>query len=177
MCWSYRVLFFEQGDEAGRFLPAERYPRLAVAVAGSHDLPTLRGWLVGRDIELKESLALYSSPEETASQLAMRERERAGVLEALQLAGDMAELQDKFSHAVHRFLGRANCMLCMTQLDDLLDEHEPVNVPATSTEYPNWRRKCSVGIEDLIGDHPAWQLIEAMRDHRKTGASEPRVNE
>ena len=67
----------------------------------------------------------------------MRERERAGVLEALQLAGDMAEVQDKFSHAVHRFLGRANCMLCMTQLDDLLDEHEPVNIPAASTEHPN----------------------------------------
>jgi hypothetical protein len=71
----------------------------------------------------------------------MRERERAGVLEALQLAGDMAEVQDKCSHAVHRFLGRANCMLCMTQLDDLLDEHEPT--------FPRHRRSTRTGDENI----------------------------
>ena len=85
---SYRVLFFEQDSQAGKFLPADKYPRLAVAVAGSHDLPTLRGWLGGKDIELKDGLQLYSSSEETASQRAMRARERVGVLEALQLVGD-----------------------------------------------------------------------------------------
>lgn len=161
---SYRVLFFEQAGEAGRFLPPEEYPRLAVAVAGSHDLPTLRGWLTGKDIELKERLKLYSSPEETASQLAMREQERAGVLEILGLDGPATE--EVFSRAVHRFLGNTNCALAMTQLDDLLDEYEPVNVPATSTEHPNWRRKYSTPIEDLIADHPAWQLAEIMKAQR-----------
>jgi 4-alpha-glucanotransferase len=167
---SYRVLFFEQDSEAGQFLSAEQYPRLAVAVAGSHDLPTLRGWLGGQDIELKKSLGLYSDPVEAASQLAMRERERAGVLATLQLTSDVAAAQDDFSEAVHRFLGRTNCVLAITQLDDLLDEDRPVNVPATSTEHPNWRRKYSFAIEDIVTDHPAWELIEALKVQRSPTA-------
>src|SRR5262249_16240782 len=38
---SYRVLFFEQDGASGEFLPPANYPRSAIAVAGSHDLPTL----------------------------------------------------------------------------------------------------------------------------------------
>jgi 4-alpha-glucanotransferase len=45
---SYRVLFFEQGDEAGRFLPAERYPRLAVALLAVTTCQLCAaGWLEG----------------------------------------------------------------------------------------------------------------------------------
>jgi 4-alpha-glucanotransferase len=58
---SYRVLFFEQADD-GKFRPPEEYPRLAVSVAGSHDMPPLRGWLGAADITLKERLGLYGSP-------------------------------------------------------------------------------------------------------------------
>jgi 4-alpha-glucanotransferase len=89
---SYRVLFFEQDDE-GKLVPAEQYPKLAVAVAGSHDLPTLRGWLCAGDIELKESLGLYSTEDELASQLAMRSRERSAVLAALELEAEKVEQQ------------------------------------------------------------------------------------
>jgi len=163
---SYRVLFFEQA-ECGKFRPPDQYPRLAVAVAGSHDLPTLRSWLAGTDIELKDRLGLYPSPEESSSQRAMRERERAAVLEAMQLPTDPVPSQAEFSEAVHRFLGRTRCMLCMVQLDDLLDEHDPVNVPATSTEHPNWRRKYSATIEDLTGPHSAWRLTEVINAHRQ----------
>jgi 4-alpha-glucanotransferase len=95
----------------------------------------------------------------------MREGERAAVLEALQRPADSAPSQAEFSEAVHRFLGRTNCMLCMVQLDDLLDEHDPVNGPATSTEHPNWRRKYSVGTEDLVRPHPAWRHTDAIKFH------------
>ena len=56
---SYRVLFFEQEPETGAFLPPNAYPPLALAVVGSHDLPTLRGWWEGRDLDLKEQLGLF----------------------------------------------------------------------------------------------------------------------
>jgi 4-alpha-glucanotransferase len=42
---SYRTLFFEQNMETGDFLAPEEYPRRALAVVGSHDLPAR---LVGR---------------------------------------------------------------------------------------------------------------------------------
>ena len=59
---SYRVLFFEQEPETGAFLPPSAYPALALAVVGSHDLPTLRGWWEGRDLDLKEQLGLFPEP-------------------------------------------------------------------------------------------------------------------
>ena len=37
----------------------------------------------------------------------------------------------------------------MAQIDDLTDESDPVNVPATSDEHPNWRRRLSMTLEEL----------------------------
>jgi len=44
---SYRVLFFEREPETALSCP-ERLPTPALAIVGSHDLPTLRGWWEGR---------------------------------------------------------------------------------------------------------------------------------
>lgn len=163
---SYRVLFFEQNEKNG-FIPPERYPALAVAVAGSHDLPTLRGWLVESDIELKERLGLYPSEDEVAAQRSLRSGARRAVLKALELPHPIEP--EQFSVAVHRFLGRATSMLTMVQLDDLLGEDEPVNVPATSTEHPNWRRKYSYALEDLLAHGLALKQIDVIRSERSQG--------
>ena len=40
-------------------------------------------------------------------------------------------------------------MLALAQIDDLTDEADPVNVPATSDEHPNWRRRLSNTLEQL----------------------------
>jgi 4-alpha-glucanotransferase len=53
---SYRVLFFEKHEKA--FSAPDDYPYLALSVAGNHDLPTIRGWWEGSDIDLKECLGL-----------------------------------------------------------------------------------------------------------------------
>jgi hypothetical protein len=52
--------------------------------------------------------------------------------------------------AVHEFLARTNSLIALVQLDDLTDEAEPVNVPGTSSEYPNWRRRNSLTLEELL---------------------------
>ena len=50
------------------------------------------------------------------------------------------------------------------QLDDISGEAAPVNIPDTYREYPNWRRKPSISVEQL-GVDPRWtMLVEAMRD-------------
>jgi len=164
--FSYRVLFFEQHEKDG-FIPPEQYPALAVAVAGSHDLPTLRSWLVESDIELKQRLGLYPSEDEVLAQRSLRRGEREAVLKALQLSHPAPP--EQFSVAVHRFLARTRAMLTMVQLDDLLGEHEPVNVPATSTEHPNWRRKYSLTLEGLLENELALKQIEVLRSERSRG--------
>ncbi len=152
---SYRVLFFEQDSATGEFASPGDYPFLSLAVVGSHDLPTLRGWWSAYDIDLKERLNLYPDPTEAARQRETRERDKRELLEALRREGLLEpDGEPEFRllvRAVHAFLARSGSVLVMAQLDDITGEIEPVNVPATSCEYPNWRRRLSLTLDELAG--------------------------
>jgi 4-alpha-glucanotransferase len=50
---------------------------------------------------------------------------------------------------MHLYLSRSAAALAALQLEDLLGMVEPVNVPGTSHEYPNWQRKMSAAVEEL----------------------------
>ncbi|WP_372620051.1 4-alpha-glucanotransferase [Falsiroseomonas sp.] len=166
---SYRILFFEQEEDSGVFLRPDAYPPLAMAVVGSHDLPTLRGWWEGRDIDLKERYGLLPTEEEVRWQRDLRERDRARLLEALREAGLLGAGEPDvpaISRAAHAFLARSSSLLAVAQLDDMLDEGDQVNVPSTSWEHPNWRRKLSLPLEELPGNHGFDALAALFRAER-----------
>jgi 4-alpha-glucanotransferase len=173
---SYRVLFFEQDGATGGFLPPSAYPRQALAVAGSHDLPTLRGWWEGRDLDLKERLGLFPDPENAASQREARERDRIQLLAALRREGLLREDEEPhaggLSRAVHAWLARTPSMLAMAQIDDLTGEADPVNVPATSTEHPNWRRRQQMTLEELANHEAFERFAEICNAERDGGEHE-----
>jgi 4-alpha-glucanotransferase len=58
------------------------------------------------------------------------------------------------------------------QIDDLTDEAEPVNVPATSNEHPNWRRRLSMTLEELSTSARVAEIAEIFRCERGTPVSE-----
>jgi 4-alpha-glucanotransferase len=167
---SYRVLFFEQEPETSAFLPPNAYPELALATVGSHDLPTLRGWWEGRDLDLKEQLGLFPAVGEASRQRQARERDRMQLLQALRrerLLPDYGEPDiPTLARAAHAFLARTPSVLAMAQIDDLTDEADPVNVPATSDEYPNWRRRLSMTLEELAARPRFIDIAESFRAER-----------
>jgi 4-alpha-glucanotransferase len=167
---SYRVLLFEQDSKTGQFIPPAKYPVRSLAVSGSHDLPTLRGWWEARDIDLKLRLGLFPAPEEESRQREARRRDRLQLLETLRREGLIDSTADvdvgMLVRAVHTFLGRSQSVLAMVQLDDLTDETEPVNVPGTGAEYPNWRRRLSIGLEDLLGCTLFTDIMEIFASER-----------
>jgi 4-alpha-glucanotransferase len=155
--YHYKVLLFEKLQ--GRFrLPGE-YTRRALATATTHDMPTLRSYWEARDIELRRRLRLYPSADIEGGVIRERERDRELLLEALREQGlkpaHPAAPQDAFSaelaHALHLYLARSAALLVAVQIDDLLGETLPVNVPGTDREFPNWQRRISVDVEDLAG--------------------------
>jgi 4-alpha-glucanotransferase len=155
---SYRVAFFEQDWDSGEFtLPAE-YPRVALAVAGNHDLPTLIGWWQARDLDLKDKRGLFP-PGEAISQQKRRQLERTEFVKALNTEGllDMEATPDQFVEAVHNFIARSGAAFVILQLDDLVGEHDQVNLPGTFLEYPNWRRKYAVTLDELDRNPLVWQ--------------------
>ena len=169
------MLYFEQEPQTGAFLPPTAYPAQALAVVGSHDLPTLRGWWEARDLDLKEELGLFPQPGEASRQRQMRERDRMQLLKALRKE-DLLPIDEEpdiptLARAVHAFLARASSGLAMAQIDDLTDEADPVNVPATSDEHANWRRRLSMTLEELAARPRFVDIAEIFRTER--GARNP----
>jgi 4-alpha-glucanotransferase len=154
--YHYKVLLFEKID--GRFRRPDEFTAQALATSTTHDLPTLRSFWEGKDIELRHRLNLYPSPEIHAEVLREREHDRAALLDALRAEGlappHPSTPQEPFSadlaQAAHVYLARSRSMLAALQLEDLLGMVEPVNVPGTHRDYLNWSRKLTTDIEDMM---------------------------
>src|SRR5213079_977880 len=86
---SYRVFMFERGSDGGFRSPGD-YPPLAAASAATHDLATLKGFWLGRDIDWRRHLALYPDEAAEATEIAERQRDRRLLFEALAREGLLA---------------------------------------------------------------------------------------
>ena len=162
---SYRVLSFERTETS--FLPPDEYPYLGLSVASNHDLATLRGWWQEEDITLRERLGLY--PEGAAPLREERARDRQNLTGALHKEGLLrtsSPAVDDYCEAAHRFLARTGCMLTLIQLDDLTGEAEQVNLPGTTGEHPNWRRRLSQSLEELAGSARLHETAQALHSVR-----------
>ncbi len=170
---SYRVLFFER-DERG-FVPPERYPELALAVVSSHDLPTLRAWWRRSDLDLKARLKLFPTADDRRIAARERKRDIAELRQALVREGlaDQAMGAGGLFAAAHAYLGRTPCVLATVQIDDITDEEEPVNVPTTTDERGNWRRRASLTLEEIAAGSRLAQVSEIFEAERRGRALRP----
>jgi glycogen operon protein len=57
-------------------------------------------------------------------------------------------------------------MMMLIQADDLAGETEPLNVPGTDTERPNWRRRLSQPVEKLMEAPMAQSILAAVKRER-----------
>jgi (1->4)-alpha-D-glucan 1-alpha-D-glucosylmutase len=173
---SSRPLYFQR-DAAGAFEPPSAYPRAAAVSVGTHDLPTLKGFWVGADIEARAALSLFASPAQREAQERARTRERAMLLRALQDQGllpqdvnpERAALGEWFpsiAPAVQRFLARTPAQIQLVAMEDVFEQREQVNLPGTIDEVPNWRRKLARDVEDWPDDPSFRALADALRAER-----------
>lgn len=166
---SNRVLYFEQDPETGEFVPPDEYVQLALASIGSHDLATLKGWWLGDDIAIREQHRLYPDPLEGERQREIRYKQKRQLLTTLRLEtsdpGD-GDNFERLSRAVHAFLARSRSAIAMVEMENLTDELSQTNLPATSTEHPNWRRRYSISLEQLAKDKRVAGIIEAIQQQR-----------
>ncbi|MDH5193402.1 MAG: 4-alpha-glucanotransferase [Nitrospira sp.] len=147
---SYRLLLFEQTTR-GRFAKPSRFPTSAAASVTTHDLPTLRGFWIGRDIELKAQLGLYRDPEWIKHDMVTRTRDKQALLDALvrerllpagcpRDAKGIPQLTDELCRAVYAYVARTPSRILLISLEDLLGDIETPNVPGEHA-YPSWRIK------------------------------------
>jgi 4-alpha-glucanotransferase len=162
---SCRIFAFER--EHDRFRRPAEYPPLASVSAATHDLATLRGFWDGGDIAAKAKLGLFKSPDEEAQARSGRAADKRLLLQALAdetLLPDGATPSDadrlgwtpRLALAVHAYLARSPSLLFLVQLDDLAGEAHQANLPGSTTQYPNWRRRQVRMVDELFTD-PATQ--------------------
>ena len=176
---SYRVMLFER-DHGGGFLPPETYPEQASAAFSTHDIATLRGFWLGRDLEWRRALDLYPSAEAGERERRDRRRERRLLLEALIAADtlpraaaqlllpndDSPVFEPALTEAVYRFLAGSRAGLVLVQLEDVLGEIEQANLPGTVDEHPNWRRRLALALDQILADPEFARLAATVREAR-----------
>jgi (1->4)-alpha-D-glucan 1-alpha-D-glucosylmutase len=174
--YSYRVLYFEK-DANGAFREPARYPSLAMATVTTHDLPPLVSWWEGSDLALRDTLALFPTPEIRRHCYVERAADRRALLRALAADGLLPHEQDpdspaytqmsiELAAAIHAWLARSAAALMTVHAEDLLLLRDAVNVPGTTTEHPNWRRRLAREVDALLAVRQAHVLCERVRAER-----------
>lgn len=174
--YSYKVLYFEHDGE-NHFRAPQSYPVQAMATITTHDLPTLRGYWQSGDLRLGASLGLYPDADILAELYAERERAKQGLLDGLhhydcvpQKVGKKAALLNMgpmLNRGLQRYVADSASALLGLQPEDWIDMAEPVNVPGTNTEYPNWRRKLSHSLEVMFADRQVNRLLKDLDKRRR----------
>lgn len=174
--YSYKVLYFEN-DHEKTFRAPKAYPEQSMAVATTHDLPTLRGYWESGDLTLGKTLGLYPDEEVLRGLYQDRELSKQGLLDALhkqgclpKRAGHKASLMSMTStlnRGLQRYIADSNSALLGLQPEDWIDMAEPVNIPGTSYQYKNWRRKLSTTLEKMFADDGVNKLIKDLDKRRR----------
>lgn len=174
--YSYRVFLFERAKDGGYFSP-EHYPKTALTVVATHDMPTLKGWWHCDDLALGKELGIYQDEAALHALYTERHEAKQQILNSLEghqclpdtIARDVtwAAMTPDLCRAIHQHIAGCASTLVGIQLEDWLYMDTPVNVPGTSNEYPNWRRKLSRNLEDIIACSQIDALAQVMTQGRK----------
>jgi len=149
---STRIFYFERDWSDATFLPPERWPRMAAASFGTHDLPTLLGWWTGDRGEAEDRTADRLRLVEALEGAGALGAADAGALREDARRGGTPHVAAQLAAGMQRFLAATPSVLHVAAIEDVLYETQAVNVPGTLDEHPNWRRKRSLSLEEMERD-------------------------
>ncbi|CAG8998317.1 MAG: 4-alpha-glucanotransferase [Candidatus Celerinatantimonas neptuna] len=172
---SYRIFFFSQAPDGGYISP-QYYPEQALAALTTHDMATLKGFWHCEDLKLGQQLGLYPDPIHLKKLFDGRLYCKQRILDSLHghhsipqwIGHDAAwvPMDQTLSYGMQTHMARGNSALLSLQLEDWLDMEQPVNIPGTSQEYPNWRRKLNQTLEQMFSDPQIILLMQQLSSAR-----------
>lgn len=175
--YSNKVFYFEIGEQ-GCTEPQD-YAEKALAIVCNHDMPTVVAYWNKSDLDLRRQLNMFASDDDYFSECAAREKAKRLILEALKRHGrlpdgistnpdDLKEMTQPLCFAIHEQLSASRSQIIAVQLEDMMLINKPVNIPGTSDEYPNWRRKLNESSETLFNRSDIQALCQSINDLRKS---------
>jgi 4-alpha-glucanotransferase len=162
-----RVLLFEQHQ--GRFIPPQKWPRNALATTTTHDLPSIKGWFAGNDIDWRVR-AGHSQTHQRDNDHAERNAERAALLDALAESGQLQGQRDDIEACLQAsigYIGSTPAMLTLLPLEDACGAEQQPNLPGPGSEHPNWRRRYALPVREMLEQPLARQRLERLAAARR----------
>ena len=161
-----RTMFVVQFEERPDPKAALRPPSaLSVASVNTHDTPMFAAHWRGDDLRDSFRLGLLSRAE-LSKALANRARLKRALMKFLtcqRLLRKRSPAGRDVLEALLVWLGRSPSELVLINLEDLWSEARPQNVPGTSTERPNWRRKARLTLEQIFAKPEVRKLLSKVR--------------
>jgi 4-alpha-glucanotransferase len=164
-----RVLWFERTRRGGFSAPS-RWGRQAAAMTTTHDLPTVAGWWRGRDIDWRAKIDGGPEPEAARDERAAdRKRLWRAMIKSGAAEGHppAAEETDLVVDAALAHVAASECDLALIAIEDVLGLVEQPNLPGTTDQHPNWRRRLPAG-DGLDDPRAIGRLDRLARARRKT---------
>jgi 4-alpha-glucanotransferase len=151
-------------------------PANAVASFNTHDMPPFAAFWQGLDIHAKQEMGIITSAQAEAEMESL-EVTRAALTEFLRRKGWLKG--DAAIEAVHAacmsYLSASPARLVLVNLEDLWQETQPQNVPGTSQERPNWRRRARHSFEEFSRMPEVVNLLREIGRLRAKGRSDKEV--
>lgn len=144
------VLQYElEATDPGGLKPA---PSGSIACLNTHDMPPFAGFLQGTDIGDRREAGILDPGKET-EEVRKRERVRDGLRDFFSRKGMLAGSgsDEDIMRAAEEYLAASPARFFLVNLEDLWMEVNAQNLPNTTYERPNWRRKARYSLEDFTG--------------------------
>ncbi|MGI6680954.1 MAG: 4-alpha-glucanotransferase [Bdellovibrionota bacterium] len=183
---SYKVLIFEKnGDEEcvdlkdynenskEEFKAPKDYEKNALVVTSVHDTPPLKGFWYAKDIETRIKIGHLNN--KVADKFFMQRRKEREAL-SVALKKENIFLPEKYINgeftkevniALHKFVAKTPCKVMLTTIDDLMASETQMNLPATYTEYPNWRSRLKIPLEEVFDKTNIVEIANAIKEENR----------
>lgn len=143
-------------------------PAGTLASLNTHDVPPFAAWWRGADIDIWRSLGLMDEAQCAAERAGRVKTTRALSSWLARRAGGSGAVEGELPamRAVTRALAGGDADALLVTLEDLWGETRPQNVPGTSFELPNWRRRASLTLEGMMADSRVAETLREVHDIR-----------
>lgn len=181
--YAYKVLYFAHDEQQGLPSPT-KWAEQALATINTHDLPTMQGYWQAGDLHLGKSLGIY--PDNIFSSLyQQRQQQKQQIVDSMHRYHCLPSRAIKDAkrnvmtpilyQSIYRYMASCHSALLSVQPEDWLGMPQPVNVPGTDGQYPNWRRKLNRSLDEIFMDSDINRLLITLNKYRKQASKKDKL--
>lgn len=184
--FSTKVLH-RQRDREGHFFETTRYFPFSLAQVSTHDQPSIPAYWTFYDLEIFKKCNLFLSQEQYEKACQERAEICRTMIESFKKEGLWTEdvpsrldimkdprLRRRLIIKTNQFIARSKSSIFLVRFEDIFGQTEMINVPGTTNEYPNWRLKLPLNIDEMENSPEMAEAFAMIREERNSAASKGR---